>query len=58
LTSIQDRACVDCSTTDADLPVVLETGKFEGWICRACDRRRRHRGWTHRIRRRVRRYVG
>jgi hypothetical protein len=60
LTSIRDRTCVDCGSFDADLPIVMETGTFEGWICRTCDRTRRHkhrrlRRWA---RRQVRRYVG
>jgi hypothetical protein len=58
--SASARSCVDCASSDADLPIVLETGVFEGWICRDCDRirRRRHAGWKGRIRKRVRRYVG
>jgi hypothetical protein len=60
VTSIQGRSCVECSSNDADLPVVEETGRFTGWICRDCDRRLRHRhvGWKRRIRRRVRRFMG
>ena len=60
MTSTIGRSCVDCATPGADLPVVQETGVFEGWICRDCDRTRRHKraGWWGRLRRRARRYVG
>jgi hypothetical protein len=56
VTSIRSRACLDCGAADADLPVVLETGTFHGWLCRACERTRRHKrsGWKGRLRRRIR----
>jgi hypothetical protein len=49
------RACVDCATPAASLPIVDERGTFEGWICHECDRRRRHRriSWYRRARRRL-----
>jgi len=58
--AIEQRACVECASADADLPIVQESGTFTGWICRECDRRLRHRrgGWKRKFRRTVRRYVG
>jgi hypothetical protein len=58
VTSTIERSCVDCASPSADLPIVLETGVFAGWICRECDRTRRHKrgGWKGKVRRYARRY--
>jgi hypothetical protein len=57
---VSGRTCVECASPSADLPIVQESGVFEGWICRDCDRtlRRKRAGWRGRIRKRIRRYVG
>ncbi|HEU5309611.1 MAG TPA: hypothetical protein VFW97_19985 [Acidimicrobiia bacterium] len=55
MATTNQRACVDCATPSAALPIVDERGTFDGWICHDCDRRRRHRrmSWRRRVRRRL-----
>ena len=56
VTTANQRACIDCGTRSAALPIVDETGTFGGWICHDCDHRRRQRrhSWHRRLRRRLR----